>query len=109
MAVHDHGIICTRNGCYFYISAPLEYTFLIVLKIFFSLFTAELLQASLVEDPSGGVLLIGGMLKDTQTASEAMYRLEHAADDWIVLHSTLKYPRFNHSAFFVPSSVAKCV
>ena len=74
----------------------------------FHFFAAELLGASLVEDPNGGVVLAGGLQKDTQNPSETIYRLENAADDWMVLHSKLKNPRFSHSAFFVPSSVANC-
>jgi len=57
-------------------------------------------RAELVEDPTGGVILVGG----------AIHRLQHAGPDanWIKMPQSLKTERYNHAAFLVSDEYAKC-
>jgi hypothetical protein len=71
-------------------------------------FSAKLTGSTLVKDPSGGVLLVGGVHLDTQVVSDAIYRLKSSKGQWKKLDVKLKTPRFAHTAFFVPDSVTDC-
>ena len=72
------------------------------------IFSAVVFGASLVEDPNGGVILVGGLVAETQAVSNKIYRLSSSDDDWIKTHAELKYGRQNQTAFFVPDNVASC-
>jgi hypothetical protein len=65
--------------------------------------------ATLVEDPAGGVVLIGGSSsRDSQ--HETMLRLAHAGDDaeWLELPQKLKNGRYLHTSFLIPDHLTKC-
>jgi hypothetical protein len=62
--------------------------------------------ASLVEDPNGGVLLVGGF--NGEKVLNSILRLSTSNDVWKKMPQKLKTPKFGHTAFFVPNSVANC-
>ena len=62
-----------------------------------------------MEDPKGGVLLIGGFDLDKNEAVDSIYKLASSQDtEWVKLPQTLETPRTGHTAFFVPHNVAYC-
>ena len=73
-------------------------------RIFFS---DDISGASLVEDPNGGVLLVGG-IDDKQNVLDSILRLPASSSrSWSETPIKLKKPRFGHLAFFVPN-IANC-
>jgi hypothetical protein len=66
-------------------------------------------HASLVEDPSGGVVLVGGNSFDNRHL-KTLFSLSDAGDDakWIEMPQKLKIGRYDHTAFLVPDDVATC-
>jgi hypothetical protein len=64
--------------------------------------------ASLVEDPKGGVLLVGGFSHKDKKALNTILKLSTSEDSWKKMPQMLKTPRFCHKAFFVPNNVANC-
>ena len=62
--------------------------------------------ASMVEDHSGGVLLIGGA---NGTFLGTIYRLAHANSGWILLPQKLKVARIFATAFLVPDEITNCI
>jgi hypothetical protein len=66
-------------------------------------------DAALVEDPKGGVILVGGRSK-TDEYLQTLLRLSDAGDDaeWVELPQKLKMGRSSHNAFMVPNDVASC-
>ena len=66
-------------------------------------------EAALVEDPTGGVILVGGK-SDDEKFLWTLFRLSDAGDDakWIEMPQKLKFGRFGHNAFLVPDDVASC-
>jgi hypothetical protein len=65
--------------------------------------------AALVEDPLGGVILIGGF-ESGWSRSQKMYRLGHAGIGarWLELPQKMSLGRVLHVAAMVPESVANC-
>jgi hypothetical protein len=67
------------------------------------------LSSQMVEDPKGGVILIGGHMGQS-TQSRDLYRLEHADEGatWTRLDQQLSVGRERHVALLVPDSLANC-
>jgi hypothetical protein len=65
--------------------------------------------ASMVEDPAGGVILIGGRSNDDQYL-QTLFRLSDAGDDakWVEMPQKLKTGRYRHISFLVPDDIATC-
>ena len=61
--------------------------------------------ASLIEDSSGGVLLIGGY---NGTYLNTLFQLDNAKAQWIEISQKLKVPRSMTTAFLVPDDVTDC-
>jgi hypothetical protein len=66
-------------------------------------------HVQMVEDPSGGVVLIGGR-SDSKTHLDTLYQLPHAGADagWTKMEQKLKIGRFAHTAFLVPDDGVDC-
>jgi hypothetical protein len=66
-------------------------------------------EAALVEDPAGGIILVGGKSTDDEYL-QTLFRLSDAGEDakWIEMPQKLKIGRNGHNAFLVPSDVASC-
>ncbi len=64
--------------------------------------------SALVEDPKGGVILIGGIETQSNLPTSKMYRLRHAMDVWEEMPRTLKSARYKPIAFRVPDSMTSC-
>ena len=65
-------------------------------------------DASMVEDPSGGVVLIGGYDGYNGTHLDTLYQLPHANSDWILMPQKLKIRRRQATAFRVPDEITNC-
>ncbi len=65
--------------------------------------------ASLVEDPSGGVILVGGQSEENRYLN-TLFKLSDAGDDaqWIEMPQKLKVGRSSHTSFFVPDGITSC-
>ncbi len=65
-------------------------------------------RAALVEDPTGGVVYVGGEVTDS--ISDAIYRLQHAGPEakWVKMPQSLKTGKLNHLAFLVPDEYTTC-
>jgi hypothetical protein len=65
--------------------------------------------AAMVEDPLGGVILIGGE-SSANKFLDSLYRLSHAGDEagWIRLSQKLSTGRHSHTAIMVPDSIVDC-
>ena len=65
--------------------------------------------ASLIEDPNGGVLLVGGYSK-SQDYLTTIFKLEHAGADqkWIEMEAKMQMGRIHISAIFIPDEIANC-
>jgi len=59
-------------------------------------------SASLVEDPTGGVILVGGASDETRHL-KTLFRLSDAGDEskWIEMPQKLKFGRSRHASFLV--------
>ena len=68
-----------------------------------------ILLASLVEDPAGGVILVGGQSRD-DSYLQTLFRLSDAGDDaeWVEMPQKLKIGRREHTSFLVPDDIASC-
>ena len=64
----------------------------------------QTMAAGLVEDPRGGVILIGGHTGPAVTSS--MYRLEHAGSQWTLMTQKLKNAKHYPATFLIPDSLA---
>ena len=66
-------------------------------------------KAQMVEDPSGGVILIGGA-SSSKSYSDSLYRLAHAGEGakWVELPQKLSTGRYWHVAILVPDGLANC-
>jgi len=62
------------------------------------------MAAGLVEDPRGGVIMIGGHTGPAVTSS--IYRLEHSGAQWELLTQQLKIGNHYPAAFLIPDSLA---
>ena len=97
----------------FYPSKQINKIVILLLILIFNAFifspiTAGIDGASLVEDPSGGVLLVGGFSQEDGNVLDTILRLSASNGDWELLPQTLETPRFGHTAFFVPNKVVNC-
>jgi hypothetical protein len=63
----------------------------------------------MVEDPTGGVILIGGYT-DVYDHTDTLFQLPHGGQDavWTELKQKLKIRRWWHTAFLVPDNVVDC-
>jgi len=61
----------------------------------------------MLEHPSGGVMIIGGMSNGEQYQN-AIHHLPSVRDNWITLKQKLKVKRNNFVAFYVPDTLTKC-
>lgn len=66
-----------------------------------------LVTARMLEHPSGGVMIIGGMSNGEQYQN-AIHHLPSVRDNWITLKQKLKVKRNNFVAFYVPDTLTKC-
>ena len=68
-----------------------------------------IMLAAMVEDPSGGVVLIGGYNKERKELS-TLFRLPHAGSGatWEEMPQKLKTARYGHTAFLIPDELANC-
>jgi hypothetical protein len=66
-------------------------------------------QASLVEDPTGGVILVGGSSEDDNYL-QTLFRLSDAGEEseWIEMPHKLKVGRYWHTFFLIPDDLASC-
>ena len=66
-------------------------------------------RAQMVEDPSGGVIVIGGTTS-LQIYSASLYRLAHAGvgAKWVELPQKLSTGRYHHVAILVPDGLVNC-
>jgi len=66
-------------------------------------------HASLVEDPTGGVILVGGE-SENDPYLQTLFRLSHAGDDaeWVEMPQKLKDGRSRHTSFLVPDDITSC-
>ena len=66
----------------------------------------------LVEDPTGGVILVGGFYRKSESEFarlDTLFRLPHAeADHWQEMPQKLKEGRRYHSAFLIPDEKIDC-
>ena len=64
---------------------------------------------SLVEDSSGGVILVGGESHETRYL-QTLFRLSDAGNDakWKEMPQKLKFGRNRHTSFLVPDNIASC-
>ena len=63
----------------------------------------------MVEDPLGGVILIGGA-SSLKSPSDYLHRLAHAGEGakWTELPQRLSVGRYHHVAILIPDSLANC-
>jgi N-acetylneuraminic acid mutarotase len=61
--------------------------------------------SQMVEDPNGGVVLIGG-----QSELDTLYQLPHGGQNagWTKIEQKLKTERWLHTAFLVPDNIVDC-
>jgi hypothetical protein len=62
--------------------------------------------ASMIEDPAGGVILIGGY--NDGTYMNTLYQLPNANSEWILMPQMLKIARHHATAFLVPDEITSC-
>jgi len=67
-------------------------------------------MASLVEDPTGGVILVGGYYDYQGSSSTTLLRLSHLGDGaaWKEMPQRLSAPRGEHTAFLVSDDITQC-
>jgi hypothetical protein len=65
--------------------------------------------SQMVEDPNGGVVLIGGW-SSSNDSLDTLYQLPHGGQDavWIKMEQKMKTGRRQHTAFLVPDNVVDC-
>jgi hypothetical protein len=63
----------------------------------------------MVEDPSGGAILVGGQSREDQSLN-TLFQIADASEDakWFELPQKLTVGRHLHSAFLVPKDVSTC-
>jgi hypothetical protein len=62
--------------------------------------------ARVVEDPNGGVVLLGGLIFGAQSAR--IFKLQDALSAWVEMKQTLKIGRYFPVAFIVPDEITNC-
>ena len=65
-----------------------------------------ILGASMIEHPSGGVVLVGGY---NGSNLDTLYHLPHASSEWVLMPQKLKAARRYATAFLVPDEITSCV
>ncbi len=65
--------------------------------------------SQMVEDPNGGVVLIGGG-SSSVGALDTLYQLPHGSQDavWTKMEQKMKIGRQDHTAFLVPDNLVNC-
>ena len=68
-----------------------------------------ILDPRMVEDPNGGVVLVGGYSKANPNL-DTLYQLPHGgkAALWTKMEQNFKTGRKGHTAFFVPDTISVC-
>jgi hypothetical protein len=71
---------------------------------------AEIYASQMVEDPNGGVILVGGT-SDSIPFEDTLYRLPHggAGAVWIKMDQKLKIGRYWHVAILIPDYMVECL
>jgi hypothetical protein len=66
-------------------------------------------ESQMVEDQTGGVVLIGGLTSDDDNL-DTLYQLPHGGQDavWTKIDKKMKTERNSHSAFLIPDNIADC-
>jgi hypothetical protein len=66
-------------------------------------------KAEMVEDQSGGVILVGGE-SDSDKYLDNLFQLQHGGEDavWAEMEQKLKTGRWGHVAFLVPDNTVDC-
>jgi len=66
--------------------------------------------ASMVSDPVGGVILIGGSFYHDSNPRPLLLNLKHVGSQatWEMMKQSLKTPRFWHLAFLIPNELTDC-
>ncbi len=65
-------------------------------------------DTTLVEDPAGGVILVGGISPNLGYL-DTLLRLPYAeADGWVEMPQHLKTKRRFHTAFMIPDGISDC-
>jgi hypothetical protein len=69
-----------------------------------------IMLAQMVEDPNGGVVLVGGSSQYPNSFLDTLYQLPHGGADavWTKMKQKLKIGRKRHVAFLVPDDVVDC-
>ena len=62
--------------------------------------------AKLVQDPKGGVVLLGGLISTLKSAR--IFKLQDASSAWVEMKQTLKVGRYHPVAFIVPDELTNC-
>ena len=65
----------------------------------------EICDASMIEDSSGGVVLIAGY---NGTYINTLYQLPNANSEWILMPQKLKVARYRQTAFLIPDEITSC-
>ncbi len=65
--------------------------------------------SQMVEDPNGGVVLIGGE-SEFEANLDTLYHLPHGGENavWTKMEQKLKIGRYSHTAFLVPDNFVDC-
>ena len=73
-------------------------------------FPFPLLIAAMVQDPAGGVIVVGGLAGEGKGELDTLYRLAHAGEEaqWEKLPINLKSKRTGHLAMMLPSTMFNC-
>jgi len=68
----------------------------------------KLYRSASVEDPTGGVIVIGGNHDHGGFSSNTLYRLANLESNWVKLNVALSDGHELHTAFLIPDSVVDC-
>ena len=73
-------------------------------------FPYPLRTTTMVQDPAGGVIVVGGLAGEGVGMLDTLYRLAHAGEgaSWEKLPITLTSKRDGHLAMMLPSSMFNC-
>ena len=69
---------------------------------------SKMVGTSMVEDVSGGVVLIGGR-DESGKFLDTLYHLSFDGTEWIEMPQKLKTARIDATTFYVPNDIAGCV
>ncbi len=69
----------------------------------------NILASQMIEDPNGGVILVGG-ISDLTINEDSLYQLQHGGVGavWTKMEQKLKIGRYWHVAFLVPDYMVDC-